>query len=1149
MTDAADHRDASLQLLREQLASGDIAGARRAMLQLSPRGRRELESRLGADKVARMFQVARKLRRGPSLGRVVVIHGIMGGKLAVHDAAGDDDLVWLNYLRLFNGRIADFALDASAQPVNPNVRVSTRGLLDEYLPMVMELSQSWDVLPFAFDWRLDIDLSAGALDREIRGWAEGQPVHIVAHSMGGLVSRRFIQLFPGTWAAMKDPFGLRRGGRLVMLGTPNRGSFAIPLVLTGQEKTVKNLATLDRKHDVRELLDIINTFPGSYQMVPTPKLAFGDDRMQLFDRATWGECPIPQAYLDKGRAFQEALHEVTDADRLIYVAGYNQRTPYRIRVDAPGQFSYQETYDGDGRVPHDLGLLPQVETFWVQERHGDLPSNSKVLAGIHNLLAAGKCDELEWPKPKERALPKPATWRKAEEIAPVQPLPGVQTRGGPLLELDEQALVERSMLEPFLGSGGASPAAGAPQHPEPEPGGPRKVAEVLSIEVMWGDITQVDGDVFVAGHYEGVEPQFGELALDKAISGLPKGRGKRDQLIITSHTRRGMLRGAVGDVNFFPWSGTRKTVAIAGMGRAGTFGPQNLRRLASTLAESISTLPGARTVNMLLIGSGAGNLNVGIAVAALLEGLADALGADTPQSSIRKVRIVERNLRHAQKIADALQAKGGALQRIRIVPGVQEGPCGRIEQEVAYSALLLAAAGRLPVKDAAATQKAVAEMLRGASRRPDLRQRCQEALLEIARKGTGDLLKRAAALDFGPSADEAGAAGAQTRISFIGDTAGVRAAAISDSAVVAERLQALDWSLAQEIVGRMTDPQDAVAMQDLSRLMARLFVPRDFSDLFAAGNDIVLEVDRQTAGIQWEMIDCPHETGNGWRALALDRPLARQLRTSYSPTPLAGSRAGTSLRALVIGDPGDPGKGLSLEGARREALEVGALLRSRGVEVDLLVGAPGPGRGAELQGIAPATTLDVLQLMEKNKYDILHYAGHGDFDPDDPQQRAGWIFGERYFTAREIASLGTVPGLVVANACLSAQTSNRHGGNGNAQRLADDTLLPGLVDEFFKRGVRNYVGTAWPVSDTGAILFCNVLYEILLPDDRLAGTPTLGQAMLAARKALKQQESNFGALWAAYQHYGDPGFVLREAAWKPAEVRPRAHGRERRAEK
>jgi hypothetical protein len=72
---------------------------------------------------------------------------------------------------------------------------------------------------------------------------------------------------------------------------------------------------LDVSHNMSKLLRIINTFPGSYQMMPSPKLGLGDDRARLYAQATWGRFPVLQASLDRGRYFQEALHAVDDPER------------------------------------------------------------------------------------------------------------------------------------------------------------------------------------------------------------------------------------------------------------------------------------------------------------------------------------------------------------------------------------------------------------------------------------------------------------------------------------------------------------------------------------------------------------------------------------------------------------------------------------------------------------------------------------------------------------------------------------------------------------------------------------------------------------------------------------------------------------------
>ena len=81
-------------------------------------------------------------------------------------------------------------------------------------------------------------------------------------------------------------------------------------------------------------------------------------------------------------------------------------------------------------------------------------------------------------------------------------------------------------------------------------GGPR-----LHMDVEWADITKAEGDAFVVGHYMGVLPQNAEWALDCALS-----RTKEpSRLLLTDLTRRGAIRGALGDLNFFPWTAANRS--------------------------------------------------------------------------------------------------------------------------------------------------------------------------------------------------------------------------------------------------------------------------------------------------------------------------------------------------------------------------------------------------------------------------------------------------------------------------------------------------------------------------------------------------------------------------------------------------------------
>ena len=114
---------------------------------------------------------------------------------------------------------------------------------DGYRELCEFLQHSHEVIPFAYDWRRSVTdaarLLAGEVDNALR--RTQQPVRIVAHSMGGLVVRAMIAARPDLWDRMCE----RDGARLLMLGTPNRGSHDIVEALLGTAATVQQLALLD----------------------------------------------------------------------------------------------------------------------------------------------------------------------------------------------------------------------------------------------------------------------------------------------------------------------------------------------------------------------------------------------------------------------------------------------------------------------------------------------------------------------------------------------------------------------------------------------------------------------------------------------------------------------------------------------------------------------------------------------------------------------------------------------------------------------------------------------------------------------------------------------------------------------------------------
>ena len=94
--------------------------------------------------------------------------------------------------------------------------------------------------------------------------------------------------------------------------------------------------------------------------------------------------------------------------------------------------------------------------------------------------------------------------------------------------------------------------------------------EASELDIVWGDVTKFAAQLYSVGHYRGVLPQRAEWSLDQAIST----KDDPDGGIIASHTRRGALPGAIGDVSYFPWAtpGPSAPLPVAGMGDPGVFG-------------------------------------------------------------------------------------------------------------------------------------------------------------------------------------------------------------------------------------------------------------------------------------------------------------------------------------------------------------------------------------------------------------------------------------------------------------------------------------------------------------------------------------------------------------------------------------------------
>ncbi len=609
----------------------------------------------------------------------------------------------------------------------------------------------------------------------------------------------------------------------------------------------------------------------------------------------------------------------------------------------------------------------------------------------------------------------------------------------------------------------------------------------VRLEVVWGDVGRVDAAVVAVGHYEGVYPTAAEAAVDRALSDQSDG----DQRLLYQATARGALTGALGEVNLYPWPRPGQEhgmAAVLGLGRPGTFGLAQHEVVVRNLLWTVDRMVRGTTLAGVLVGAGARNLTIRQTVESFVRSLDVAVRQRELTGGITTIRLVEHELGRARLIHSVLSEI--VAQRDAKAPAIIDlapiGECddGVVSEETALGELLVAASGEPHEVGVLMRQRGDSETMSDA---------VDERLKELRSIGRHDFEVRRP-----PNAE---GADAPTRYSILVRDGELRVAAISDAATVSERPLGLDVELFKALV-EQANTEAAGDLESAGELLVRLAVPDDFRPFLRQKRSMVLEVDPVTAGIPWEVLKVGVPMAPGPMFLGLSTPLARQLRTTLSPPPVVTGHVALR-RVLVIGDPGVPGGGGELPGAREEAQAVVTLLRRHNVEVHHLVGADGGGSGE-----TPATLPNVLHRLLHWEYDIVHYAGHGTFSSTDAGAN-GWMLADGLLKGTHLEMVERLPPLLVANACHSGRVS---------------TGLPGLADEFMGRGVRNLLGTARAVDDASAKAFSATFYATLLgtvgrPDDPCRST--LGSAVLAGRRHLTDAGRPD---WDAYQLYGDPEF-------------------------
>ena len=339
---------------------------------------RELAAYFGEREYQDLQELARRAARAPLADdaiRVFVVPGIMGSQLGIkREPPLPHDILWLDPIDIHIGRLASLRLSSGAPVVPLGV------VLYSYLRLKLNLRASgFSPVLYDYDWRLGVDQLGAALAERIRN-EPGDRIMIVAHSMGGLVSR----------AALTQP-GMNNVERLVLLGTPNFGSFAPLQALRGTYAVVRKISSLVSTGSPESLAGkIFNTFPSLYHMLPSGQCNGSAD---LFDPAEWPRTgPRPnRALLLNARDIQSKLIQADE--RICVIVGVGQETVTAV-VKQKDDFIYTITRHGDGTVPAVSAGLPGARNHYTPAAHSDLTRDATVAAAVTDLLLTGTTQRL-----------------------------------------------------------------------------------------------------------------------------------------------------------------------------------------------------------------------------------------------------------------------------------------------------------------------------------------------------------------------------------------------------------------------------------------------------------------------------------------------------------------------------------------------------------------------------------------------------------------------------------------------------------------------------------------------------------------------------------------------------------------------------------
>lgn len=334
---------------------------------------------------------------------LIMLPGIMGSNLK-----DQESLLWINYRRFLLGHLACLRPN-DRDGIDPDSLIKT-----SYMKLGDYLAKNYDIVAFPFDWRLSMEENAALLNQKVKELlAIGQPIKMIGHSMGGVLTRDFMLYYPETYKELNALPGFK----ILFLGSPLGGSYRIPYVLFGKDGIIKLLAKIDIRNKPKDLLNIFVNFPGILALLPINKSGKHD----FSDRSFWEKLrkasgddswPIPnETDLKAFGKYQDLIvkqESTINYDNIFYIAGQSRKKNSTISdlEIKDGQLIFHATNQGDESVTWESGIpkgiIDRNHFYYANVTHGGLSTEKKIFGAIEDILNQGKTGRLQNTLPKVR---------------------------------------------------------------------------------------------------------------------------------------------------------------------------------------------------------------------------------------------------------------------------------------------------------------------------------------------------------------------------------------------------------------------------------------------------------------------------------------------------------------------------------------------------------------------------------------------------------------------------------------------------------------------------------------------------------------------------------------------------------------------------